>query len=157
MNSFLNYQRKHLVLFKQQAMNNTFYKRISVTSSILKTNSRKIPSVWRRRNEKSKPRISNMFQKCIFKYVYSIIYLFLAISDFILEHSRHTDTNCFCKKKCVLSFFYELYCKIYEIDFYLCDGMLQAWFEKWHDQLNTSIVNMTDDKLYTQYMYWKYC
>lgn len=37
MNSFLNYQRKHLVLFKQQAMNKTFYKRISVTSSILKT------------------------------------------------------------------------------------------------------------------------
>lgn len=61
------------------------------------------------------------------------------------------------KKKFVLSFFYELYCNIYEIDFYLCDGMLQAWFEKWHDQLNNSIGNMTDDQLYTQYMYWKYC
>lgn len=122
MNSFLNYQRKHLVLFKHQAMNKTFYKRISVTSSILKTNSRKIPSVWRRRNEKSKPRISNMFQKCIFKYVYSIIYLFLAISDFILEHSRHTDTNCFCKKKCFLSFF------LWTLLQYLWDRFLFMWW-----------------------------
>lgn len=122
MNSFLNYQRKHLVLFKQQAMSNIFYKRISVTSSILKTNSRKIPSVWRRRNEKSKPRISNMFQKCIFKYVYSIIYLFLAISDFILEHSRHTDTNCFCKKKmCFVIFLWTLLQ-------YLWDRFLFMWW-----------------------------
>lgn len=121
MNSFLNYQRKHLVLFEQQAMNNTFYKRISVTSSILKTNSRKIPSVWRR-NEQSKPRISNMFQKCIFQYVYSIIYLFLAISDFILEHSRHTDTNCFCQKKmCFVIFLWTLLQ-------YLWDRFLFMWW-----------------------------
>lgn len=122
MNSFLNYQRKHLVLFKQQAMNNTFYKRISVTSSILKTNSRKIPSVWRRRNEKPKPRISNMFQKCIFQYVYSIIYLFFEISDFILEHSRHTDTNCFCPKKmCFVIFLWTLLQ-------YLWDRFLFMWW-----------------------------
>lgn len=117
MNSFLNYQRKHLVLFKQQAMNKTFYKRISVTSSILKTIRVKYLQF-----EGSKPRISNMFQKCIFKYVYSIIYLFLAISDFILEHSRHTDTNCFCKKKCVLSFF------LWTLLQYLWDRFLFMWW-----------------------------
>lgn len=122
MNSFLNYQRKHLVLFKQQAMSNTFYKRISVTSSILKTNSRKIPSVWRRRNEKSKPRISNMFHKCIFKYVYLIIYLFLAISDFTLEHSRHTDTNCFCQKKNMFCHF------LWTLLQYLWDRFLFMWW-----------------------------
>lgn len=88
--------------------------------------------------------------------IFDHIFIFCNIWFYSWTFKTHWH-ELFLQKKCVLSFFYELYCNIYEIDFYLCDGMLQAWFEKWHDQLNTSIGNMTDDQLYTQYMYWKYC
>lgn len=89
--------------------------------------------------------------------IFDHIFIFGNIWFYSWTFKTHWHELFLQKKKCVLSFFYELYCNIYEIDFYLCDGMLQAWFEKWHDQLNTSIGNMTDDQLYTQYMYWKYC
>lgn len=59
----------------------------------------------------------------LYIYFWQYLILFLNIQDTLTR-------TVFTKKKCVLSFFYELYCNIYEIDFYLCDGMLQAWFEK---------------------------
>lgn len=62
-------------------------------------------------------------------YIRSYIYFWQYLILFLNIQYTLTRTV-FAKKKIVLSFFYELYCNIYEIDFYLCDGMLQAWFEK---------------------------
>lgn len=130
MNSFLNYQRKHLVLFKQQAMNKTFYKRISVTSSILKTIRVKYLQF-----EGEEMKNQNLAYLTCFKNVFSNTYIrsYIYFWQYLILFLNIQDTltrTVFAKKKCVLSFFYELYCNIYEIDFYLCDGMLQAWFEK---------------------------
>lgn len=130
MNSFLNYQRKHLVLFKQQAMNNTFYKRISVTSSILKT-----IRIKYLQSEGEEMKNQNLAYLTCFKNVFSNTYirLYIYVWQYLILFLDIQDTlarTVFAKKNVFCYFFYELYCNIYEIDFYLCDGMLQAWFEK---------------------------
>lgn len=130
MNSFLNYQRKHLVLFKQQAMNNTFYKRISVNSTILKT-----IRVKYLQSEGEEMKNQNLAYLTCFKNVFSNTYirLYIYVWQYLILFLDIQDTltrTVFAKKNVFCYFFYELYCNIYEIDFYLCDGMLQAWFEK---------------------------
>lgn len=59
----------------------------------------------------------------LYIYFWQYLILFLNIQDTLTR-------TVFAKKNVFCHFFYELYCNIYEIDFYLCDGMLQAWFEK---------------------------